>query len=370
MATVMFVFMDGAFTFFLCTKAASYLKWSQTMPANSANLTTKTDRSRKILFVGYDDLTLLDLAGPMQAFDAVNVLRRTMGKPPAYAIRLLASQSGRLQTDVGVPVEAGAWQEETGDDPHLVVVPGGPGVWNPQTQATVSAYLRSQPETAEIAAVCIGAFLLGHAGLLDGKRVVTHWRYCRKLQTDFPNACVDADPIFIHDGNIWTSAGVTAGIDLALAIIERDHGHSLAADVARGLVVFLKRPGGQSQYSKLLEAQSAVADGKLSDLHAWIADNLHRPLSVETLAAQAGMSLRSFARYYVEKTGVTPRRAIENLRVDTAQRMLLDYPQLSLKRISDKCGFADDERMRRTFIRHFGMPPSELRQRFASSAAG
>ncbi|MCW5261850.1 GlxA family transcriptional regulator [Verminephrobacter eiseniae] len=346
-----------------------YLKSGLLLQANPANMATKTDGAKRILFAGYDGLTLLDLAGPMQAFEAANAIRRNAGKPPAYEIRLAASRSGRLQTDVGVPVEATSWQDDAADNPHLIVVPGGPGVWNLETITMVDAYLRSQRKATEIASVCIGAFLLGHAGLLTGKRVVTHWRYCQRLQAEFPDVRVDANPIFIHDENIWTSAGVTAGIDLALAIIERDHGHCLAADVARGLVVFLKRSGGQSQYSKLLETQSAAADGKLSDLHAWISDNLHRPLSVETLAEKTGMSLRSFARFYVDETGVTPRRAIENLRVDAAQRMLADYPKLSLKRIADKCGFTDDERMRRTFIRRFGVPPSELRQHFTSSAA-
>lgn len=339
------------------------------MPANPANLTPETAGPKKILFIAYEQLTLLDLAGPMQAFEAANAIRREMGKAPAYEISLLAEKSGAVQTDVGIAIEASSWQENNADAPHLIVVPGGPGVWDRQNQIAISAYFRSQRAGTEIASVCIGAFLLGHAGLLANKRVVTHWRYCQKLQTDFPSARVEVNSIFIHDDKLWTSAGVTAGIDLALAIIERDLGHCLAADVARGLVVFLKRSGGQSQYSKLLELQARAVDGKLSDLHAWIADNLHRPLSVAVLAQKTGMSLRSFARFYVEETGITPRCAIENLRIDTAQRMLTDYPQLSLKRIADKCGFADAERMRRSFLRHFGLTPSELRLRFASSDA-
>lgn len=339
------------------------------MPAYSANLPPQTARPKQILFLGYDDLTLLDLAGPMQAFETANILWKKMGKPAAYDVKLIANRAGRLLSDVGVPLEATSWHEHTGNDRRMIVVPGGPGVWDTDTQATVSAYLGSQPKDVEVASICIGAFLLGHAGLLAGKRVVTHWRYCRRLQTDFPDTRVEADSIFIHDQNIWTSAGVTAGIDLALAIIERDYGHTLASDVARGLVVFLKRSGGQSQYSKLLETQSGAAAGKLSDLHAWISDNLHKPLPVQILAQKIGMSPRSFARFYVEQSGITPRRAIENLRVDTAQRLLVDYPKLSLKRIADKCGFVDEERMRRSFVRHFGVTPSEFRQRFSSSNA-
>jgi transcriptional regulator GlxA family with amidase domain len=341
------------------------------MPANPAKITPKTARPRKVLFVGYDNLTLLDVAGPMQVFEAANVHRRKAGKPAPYEVTLVAETAGRLQTDVGVYLEASCWADQAQLDCSLIIVPGGPGVWDKTTQASVGAYVRSQAERGcEIASVCIGAFLLGNSGLLDKRRVVTHWRYCTRLQADFPTARVEADPIFIRDENIWTSAGVTAGIDLALAIVERDHGHSLAADVARGLVVFLKRSGGQSQYSKLLEAQSKVVDGRLSDLHSWISDNLHRPLPVELLAERMGMSPRTFARLYVELTGVTPRRAIEEFRIDTAQRMLADFPRLSIKRIADKCGFADEERMRRTFARHFGVSPSEFRQRFSSSGPG
>ncbi|MGG7518157.1 GlxA family transcriptional regulator [Allorhizobium undicola] len=319
-----------------------------------------------LLFVAYDNVTFLDVAGPMQVFQAANVLRRKSGKSAPYVIKLVSDGNGRITSDVGVALETQSWHELSMGNRSMVFVPGGPGVWDTQTQASVTAYLRSQPDEVEIASICIGAFLLGHAGLLSGRQAVTHWKYCKRLQSDFPESQVRADSIFIRDGRIWTSAGVTAGIDLALAIVERDFGHSLAADVARGLVVFLKRTGGQSQYSKVLEVQAGIPDGRLSDLHAWITDNMHKSLSVEMLAERLGMSTRSFARFYVEATGTTPRKAIENLRVDTAQRMLLDYPQLSIKRIAEKCGFKDEERMRRTFVRHFGATPSEFRENFSS----
>lgn len=335
------------------------------IPANSGN---KIDRPKVILFIAYNGLTLLDVAGPMQVFESANNFRCQMGKAAPYEIKLVTCQSGRVQSDVGVFLEATDWNDGPTDH-SMVIVPGGPGVWNADVQAFVGAYLKSQPEHVEIASVCIGAFLLGYSGLLAGKRAVTHWRYCKKLKNDFPDALVNSDSIFTRDGKIWTSAGVTAGIDLALAIVERDLGHSLAAEVARGLVVFLRRSEGQSQYSKLLELQASTPDGRLSDLHAWVSDNLHKPLRVETLALRVGMSARSFARFYVEQTGFTPRRAIENLRIDTAQRMLLDYPKMSIKRIADKCGFIDEKRMCRIFMRLNRVTPSEFRQRYGSSYA-
>ncbi|MGE7368695.1 GlxA family transcriptional regulator [Neorhizobium sp. NPDC001467] len=337
------------------------------MPAIPANLDTKSDPAKVLVFLAYDDVTLLDIAGPMQVFEAANSLRRKGGNPTPYDIRLATRTGGRVRSDVGVPMEACAWADIRLPSDGMVVVPGGPGIWDAETQASISTYLRSQPATMEIASVCIGAFLLGHAGLLSGRHAVTHWKYCKRLQADFPDTHVKADSVFINDGRIWTSAGVTAGIDLALAIVERDFGHSLAVDVARGLVVFLKRTGGQSQYSKILEIQAAIPDGRLSDLHAWITDNLHKPLPIDRLAERLGMSPRSFARYYVERTGTTPRKAIEDLRIDTAQRMLLDYPKLSIKRIADRCGFMDEERMRRAFLRQFNVTPSEFRDRFAST---
>jgi transcriptional regulator GlxA family with amidase domain len=334
------------------------------MPAFSANLDANSDQVSPVLFLCYDDVTFLDLAGPMQVFHAANTLRRKIGKVAPYQIKLVARAAGQVKTDVGVHIEANSWQDTIVSDRGIIIVPGGPGVWDSETQASVRDYLCAQPQEVEIASVCIGAFLLGHAGLLRGKQAVTHWKYCSRLQADFPETRVNADSIFIRDGGIWTSAGVTAGIDLALAIVERDFGHTLAADIARGLVVFLKRTGGQSQYSKILETQAGIPDGRLSDLHAWISDNLHKPLPTETLAEQLGMSTRSFVRYYVSKTGTTPRKAVENLRVDTAKRMLLDYPLLSIKRIADKCGFQGEERMRRTFVRQFGSTPSEYRENF------
>ncbi|MCM2292720.1 helix-turn-helix domain-containing protein [Allorhizobium sp. BGMRC 0089] len=338
------------------------------MPAFPANPAAKTALPQTLVFLAYDGVTLLDLAGPMQVFADANALHRKQGRPEPYRLLLTAETAGTVMSDAGVPLEAVSWQALAPGTAHLVIVPGGPGVWDAATQASIAAFLKAQPEETAIASVCIGAFLLGHAGLLAGRKTVTHWAYCRQLQADFPEASVHPDAIFIRDGRIWSSAGVTAGIDLALALVEGAFGPSLAADLARGLVVYLKRSGGQSQYSKILASQSAMPDGRLADLHAFIIDNLHRPLPVAVLAERLFMSPRNFTRYYAGQTGTTPRKAVEALRMETAQRLLIDQPELSIKRIADLCGFQEEERMRRSFIRHFGVTPSLYRRNFGADA--
>ena len=199
-----------------------------------------------------------------------------------------------------------------------------------------------------VASVCTGAFLLAAAGVLDGRRAATHWMYCAKLARRFPAVRVEPDPIFVCDGPVWTSAGVTAGIDLALALVEEDLGRSVALAVARYLVVFLKRPGGQAQFSAALALQAA--EDKFGALHDWINGHLADDLSLSVLADQAGMSERSFSRHYAEATGQTPARAIERLRVEAARRLLSDS-RLPVKRIAQRCGFGSEETMRRRFLR-------------------
>ena len=203
--------------------------------------------------------------------------------------------------------------------------------------------------------------MLGAAGFLDGRRAVTHWEYCARLAQRFPRARVETDPIFINDGPVWTSAGVTAGIDLAMALVEQDLGRTIALAVAQHLVVFLKRPGGQAQFSAALTLQ--VSGDRFADLHAWIEDHLADDLSLRQLAAQAGMSERSFGRRYREATGVTPGHTIERLRVEAARHVLLETG-LPLKRVATRCGFGSEETMRRAFLRVQGVGPRDYRDRF------
>ena len=221
------------------------------------------------------------------------------------------------------------------------------------------------PKARRVASVCLGAFALAWTGVLDGKRAATHWRYCPRLQDSFPNIRVEPNAIFVKDGRVWSSAGVSAGIDLALAMIEEDFGHTTALDVARRLVVFLKRPGGQSQFSTVLAAQASDVEGRFSALHAWIIENIASDLRVETLAEKAGMTPRTFARTYASRTGMTPASGVEALRVETA-RLLLESRQIGgVVEVAKRAGFGDDERMRRAFLRHLGVSPTEYRNRFS-----
>jgi transcriptional regulator GlxA family with amidase domain len=253
--------------------------------------------------------------------------------------------------------------------PHQVdtlVIPGGPGIWEMRKDAELMKWIsQTLPKARRVASVCLGAFALAWTGVLDGKRAATHWRYCPRLQDSFPNIRVEPNAIFVKDGRVWSSAGVSAGIDLALAMIEEDFGHTTALDVARRLVVFLKRPGGQSQFSTVLAAQASDVEGRFSALHAWIVENIASDLKVETLAEKAGMTPRTFARTYASRTGMTPASGVEALRVETA-RLLLESRQIGgVVEVAKRAGFGDDERMRRAFLRHLGVSPAEYRNRFS-----
>ena len=213
------------------------------------------------------------------------------------------------------------------------------------------------------ASVCTGAMLLAATGLLDGRRAATHWSFCEELARRHPAVRVEGDPIFVRDGDIWTSAGVTAGIDLALALVEEDLGPELALAVARYLVVFLKRPGGQAQFSQTLSLQAG--DDRFGALHRWMGSNLSRDLSLPLLAERAGMSERSFSRRYLQATGQTPARAVERLRVEAARRLLAASRQ-PMKRIAGRCGFGSEETMRRSFLRVLAATPQDYRARFGA----
>ena len=311
----------------------------------------------------FPGVTLLDISGPAQVFAELGEI----DLPAAgYLLCYLSSSGGSVPTDVGLMIDTAPI---SGVRPHQVdtlIIPGGPGIWAlRQDTALMDWIAQTLPNARRIASVCLGAFVLAWAGALDGKRAATHWRYCPRLQDGFPNIRVDPDAIFVRDGRVWSSAGVSAGIDLALAMIEEDFGHTIALDIARRLVVFLKRPGGQSQFSTILAAQASDVEGRFSALHAWIVENIAGDLKVEKLAEMAGMTPRTFARTYVSRTGMTPATGVEAIRVETA-RLLLESRQVGgIVEVAKRAGFGDDERMRRAFIRHLGVSPSEYRKRFS-----
>ncbi|MEJ0069432.1 MAG: GlxA family transcriptional regulator [Pseudomonadota bacterium] len=314
---------------------------------------------RRVVVVAFERAQLLDIAGPSQTFASATELDPADG----YALTVVSPRGGLITTSAGIAIATVPPNAVRGPIDTLVVV-GGPGVAEAVAERALLAQIRRWSARARrTCSVCTGAFLLAAAGLLDGRRATTHWGYCRALQQGYPAVRVEPDPIFVRDGAIWTSAGVTAGIDLALALVEADLGHDVAMRVARRLVVFLKRPGGQSQFSAPLSAQVA-ADDTLGALHGWMAEHLGSDLRVERLAARAGMSPRTFARAYTAKLGTTPAKTVERLRVEAARRALEDGGA-PVKLIAHRCGFGDEERMRRAFVRRLGVSPSDYRARFA-----
>lgn len=324
---------------------------------------------KTVHILAFPNVQLLDVAGPLQVFASANVQVVSLGQPAAYAPSVIASQSGSVMSSAGLGLQTFALPSQPSD---TLIIAGGWGVHTALQDEKLVQWVREQAGSARrVASVCTGAFMLAQAGLLDGHRVVTHWDSCNTLAQRYPRVQVDPEPIFINEGALWTSAGVTAGIDLALALVEADLGRNIALAVAQDLVVFLKRPGGQSQFSTALSMQQATRnnDSRFADLHAWILDNLASELSVATLAAQVGMSERSFVRHYRAHTGNTPARAIEQLRVEAARRLLGDSA-LPIKRIADRCGFGTEETLRRSFMRTVSVTPQAYRERFSAGSVG
>jgi transcriptional regulator GlxA family with amidase domain len=313
--------------------------------------------------VVFPGVTLLDISGPAQVFAELGQIELPGG---SYSLSYLSSAGGSVPTDVGMMIDTAPISSVRPHQVDTLVIPGGPGIWALRQDAFLMRWISQTVQRARrVASVCLGAFVLAWTGVLDGKRAATHWRYCPRLQDNFPNIRVEPDAIFVRDGRVWSSAGVSAGIDLALAMIEEDFGHTVALDIARRLVVFLKRPGGQSQFSTVLAAQASDVEGRFSALHAWILENIASDLKVEKLSEMAGMTPRTFARTYVSRTGMTPASGVEALRVETA-RLLLESRQVGgVVEVAKRAGFGDDERMRRAFIRHLGVSPSEYRKRFS-----
>ena len=319
--------------------------------------------ARVIDVLTYPAVQLLDVTGPVQVFASANDHSTEMGGTRPYVLRVVAQGGEGSTSSAGVALEAGPLTQR-GEALDTLLVAGGEGAEAATENPVLVEWVRERASQARrIASICTGAFLLAAAGILDGRRAATHWKYCARFAQRFPAVRVEPDPIFVRDGPVWTSAGVTAGIDLALALVEEDLGRSVALAVARYLVVFLKRPGGQAQFSAALALQ--VAEDRFGALHDWINRHLADDLSLSVLANQAGMSERSFSRHYAEATGYTPARAIEQLRLEAARR-LLSESRLPVKRVAQRCGFGSEETMRRSFLRLLVVTPQDYRSRFAS----
>ncbi len=301
----------------------------------------------------FADFQLLDAAGPISVFE---IAARFAGSPAS--IKVLAVTPGPVRSSSGVELVARGLRP-TGAISTLIVA-GGEGVRTAATCEKTLAFVRAAAKRGvRVASVCSGAYILAEAGVLDGRRATTHWQRTRHFLSTYPKIKLEPDRIFVRDGDIWSSAGISAGIDLALALVAEDFGDEIAQKTARQLVLYQRRSGGQSQFSSLLELKAP--SGRFGALLSWAREHLDAPLTVEDLAEQAGMSSRHFARAFIAETGTTPSKAIERLRIEVARQRVQSSSE-AIERVAESTGFRDPERMRRAFIRAFGQPPQSLRR--------
>lgn len=339
------------------------------MRSKTANLVSEAMTAvRRVVILIYPGVTLLDVAGPAQTFSSANNVEAD-GEHPRYKVVLTSLHGGPVMTDSGIEMTTESLSTVAKQPIDTLIVAGGNGVFEVLEEDCLVDWIKAQSgKSRRTASTCMGSFLIAEAGLLNGKRVTTHWRQIPEMRRRYPDVVVEKEPLFVRNGDLWSSAGVTAGIDLALAMVEDDLGHDAAMQVAQALVVFFKRPGGQPQFSNVLMAQKQDDDGTFSALNAWIMGNLQNDLSVENLAKRVAMSPRTFSRLYKKRTGCTPAKSVEMMRVDTAKRQL-ERSVDPLATIAFKSGFHDEQGLRRAFRRHVGISPSDYREKFSSSQA-
>ncbi|APW36870.1 AraC family transcriptional regulator [Rhodoferax koreense] len=315
----------------------------------------------RVAILAFPRFQLLDVAGPADVFQEAS---RQLGRPDAYRVQLIGAKGGMLRSSGGLRMAVDATVATQRGAIDTLLIAGSPDIEDMASDAKLQDWLRRQARTVRrYGSVCTGAFVLAAAGLLEGKRVATHWNATARLAAACPAARVEADAIHVQDGRLFTSAGVTAGMDLALAMVEEDHGRELALRVARELVMFLKRPGGQSQFSAHLAAQTAERSS-VREVQDHVLAHLKDDLSVPVLASVAGMSDRNFARIFRSETGTTPADFVEQARIDAARR-LAEETDLPAKRLADMVGYANVDGFRRAFGRRLGVSLAEYRRRFA-----
>jgi transcriptional regulator GlxA family with amidase domain len=313
----------------------------------------KPPTARRLFILAYEGCQLLDVTGAASVFGAANEDRAQ----PFYEVTIVSPDGGAVQSNCGVALQS----RKIGGQPDTLLVAGGSaGLRTVMAREDVRRWLRkAAPAARRFGSVCTGAFVLAAAGLLDGKRVATHWASCARLADRFPALLVDSEALYVVDGKVWTSAGVTTGIDMALAMVEADLGATTANLIARHFVLYARRPGYQSQFSPMLQAQ-ATADAPFAALIDWMQDHLDRDLDVPTLARHAGFSERSFYRKFTDATGKTPAHFVEDLRLDVARTLL--GKDLSLKAIAGRVGLKSSVRLGQAFERRFGMAPALFRE--------
>ncbi len=308
----------------------------------------------------FPDFLLLDMAGPLEVFSIAN---RYLPASEHYRILTIGTEPGPLRASNGVHVHADLQLAHADEAYDLLLVPGGPGAYNECHPALLPWLRAAAPRARRFGSICTGAFVLGHAGLLDGHRVTTHWHYTDRLIKGFPKATVETDRIYLQDGRLITSGGVTAGIDLALSIIAQDHGRQVAVDVAKVLLVVMKRQGGQAQFSPMTAAVAPL-ETPITRVQNQVLAQLDQPLSIVSMAAQAGMSARHFARLFAKEVGMTPMAFVQGARIDRA-RHLLESTDLPLKTVAFRAGFGSVRHMRFLFSEKLGLNPTQYRQQFS-----
>ena len=341
--------------------------------SNDAIPAQQDPSGRKIRILGivaFDGLELLDLTGPMDVFGMANAGLLGSGAiaEPAYRFRVIAREPGLVTTSCGLKLHADSAYGALQDDLDTLLIPGAPDVGAVLADPALRDWVTAMSNRVNrLVSVCTGAFLLADAGLLNGRGATTHWAYCERLAAEYPQVRVEPDRIFLKDGSIYTSGGITSGIDLALSLLEEDWGRETSLLVARYMVVFLKRPGGQTQFSGYL-ASEATQHPDLRSLQVWIMENPAEDMRIEALAERVAMSPRNFARVFQAETGMTPAKFVEKARVDAA-RHFLGSGENRIETVATVAGFGDPERMRRSFIRHLGISPQDYRERFGEPIA-
>lgn len=317
--------------------------------------------------LAYPDIQILDAVGPLEIFNvATEVLRSRAPQAAGYETEIVAARAGEIATSGGIRLVADRTIASLRGSIDTLLVPGGSGSREAvRDRELISWIRRTSARSRRVASVCTGTLLLAEAGLLDGQSATTHWAFAAELARRYPNIDVDPDPVFLKNGNVYTSAGVTSGMDLALALVEEDLGRDIALLVARMVVLFLRRQGGQSQFSAQLASQMAERE-PIRDLQDWVVDHLAEDLSVETLAARSGMSPRNFSRVFAREVGMTPARYVELTRVEAARRRLEDS-RAGIDEVAADCGFGSAETMRRAFLRHVRVAPAHYRSRFQAA---
>ncbi len=330
------------------------------MPSKSAKPSITQAAPHVVVFVVYPHIKLLDLAGPLQVFsDAVNERGEHF-----YESFVVSVDGTAVQTDTCIPVNTIPLSDLKRRKLDTLILVGGAGVHNAmQDEKLKQQIIRLSARSKRVCAVCNGSFLLASCNLLNERSATTHWESVEQFANEFPEVEVKPNSIFVQDGKYWTSAGVTAGIDMALAMVKEDLGQSIALSLARSLVTFLVRPGGQTQFSTALQLQTSDKNSRFEQLHSWIIANLRKNLSIDQLANKVNMSPRHFSRLYSQETGRTPAKAVEVIRVEAARRML-EEGNVSIISVAHRCGFGDDERMRRAFARVLKVSPSSYLKKF------